>query len=669
MAPFDYKRAKILIVEDDRTSAYLIEKMLNKAGFTNIEIVESGEQALQIVRKMQFDLVLLDLMLPDISGIDVCERIKFVDSYEDVPISMISSIDNIDEQVKALEIGIEDFISKPIHEKEFIVKIKRQIKKRTVLEHTRLEKNELNALSNILNIDYSDLSLEQILEQISHEISTLLKSDRTTIFLKKGKHLISKTAEGFGRVPFILSIDEGIAGKVAREGEPIITNDVKQDKNHAKNIDKSTGYQTYRMLTHPIFHNYKIIGVIQTLNKATNYTERDLNMIQKISMYTASILARYYAEKQLKQSENFYRKMLDRLYNGVFIVDQNDKIIYANHSVLELVAYTKTEVIGKEAKLFFSRTDFMYLKELGSTINDIETHLLNKKFEFCPVKLSTRRIELDDNEWGIIYTVSDIRTTLQLEIKDVEIEAMKNELNSMVLHDLKSPLTSILGFADMLQSKIPGELSDKQSGFIQKIIEASERMLNMTSEVLEVSRLESGYVPLHLRKITINDVIGRVLDSQALFFKKRDIEYIEEKIELPEILGDYDKLYRMFTNLISNALKFTPVGGKIYINYKIKNYFLIIEVKDTGVGIPQENLSIVFNKFNQAENAEFIENKDNGTGLGLAICKLIVEAHHGDIYAESQLNKGTSIFVKLPIYQNEKSFNIQKSANKTLEKF
>ena len=663
MAPLNPKSAYILIVEDDKTSAYIIKTTLTKAGYTNIDVAVNGKQAIDKAQKRVYDLILLDLLLPDTDGYEICKKVKSWEVYDEIPITMISSIDNHEEKINALNLGIEDFISKPIHEKEFLIKVNRQITKRFTLEQTRLEKRELNCLGNILNLNYSDLTLEDILENITLEVTRLIGSDRSSIFLKKGKYLISKPAQGVEKNPIIIPTDKGIVGKVARTGIEHISNQVEADPDFHKTTDIKTGYKTTRMITYPIFHEYKVIGVIQTLNKATEYTAHDVSMLKKVSMYTANILARYYAEKQIKRSERFYRKLLDRLYNGVFIVDENDKIIYINQAFTDIFGYTKKEIIGKSKRVLFVPSDMIYLDELGVNIQNIETHLLNKNYDLCPVKLSTKYFELEEGVSGVIYNVSDLRTSLELERKELELDRIRTEFNSMVIHDLKNPLTTIIGFADILKQQIIGDLNTKQLDFIERIDHSSQQMLTLTTEMLEFSKLESGNIPLQIQDVDLRKVIQSVIEGQTLFFKKKNISYIEEDIHVPYLEGDHEKLYRLFTNLVSNAIKFTPIDGKLFIGYDVRGSMITVEIRDTGVGIPAEDIPYIFHKYKQSKHTN---NEEGGTGLGLAICKQITEAHHGEIEVKSKLNEGTSFFVTLPVKFYEKSRSIQKSTKQTI---
>ena len=646
------EQAHILIVDDDEDNVRILETFLSSEGYMT-DRAYTGQEALRKIDIKEYDLILLDVMLPDTDGYQICQKLKSSPVHNEIPITVVSALDRIDDKLKSLNLGAEDFLSKPIDEQELLLRVKKQIHNKQLLERTRREKRELKSLSNVISINYYEKTLEEILDVITIETSLLLESDRTTLFLRNGKFLISKNAQGLNHNgPLIIPMDKGIAGTVARSGEPYITNNVDEDSNFNQMVDKKTGYETQRVICCPIFHKHKVIGIIQSLNKKKPYSEHDLEMLQRICDHTSNILIRFYAEKRLKESEQLYKNLMDGMSNAIFTVENDGKISYVNRSFTKLTGYTNDEIIRKDIRLLFVPSDLTNINEMGTEIDRVETQLISKEFELIPVEISIRPYSIE-NKAGKIFTVTDLRDHLELEKKQVEIEKIRSDFNSMIIHDLKNPLSIIMGFAEMLQTEAVGQLNDKQREFMSKITESSDHLLTLTNEILDISKYEAGRMPLKRVEVYISDVIGQIIQTQSLQLKKKEIEILENKIEMPLIFGDPDKLYRLFTNLINNAIKFTKNKGQIQINYSINSSadgktYLVTEVKDNGVGIPKDDIAKIFHKYKQASNKD--KGDEKGTGLGLAICKLISEAHDGSITVKSEVSVGTSFFIHLPIF-------------------
>lgn len=646
--------ATILVVDDDKDNVRILETYLKSEGYRT-DRAYSGSEALEKVYEQDFDLILLDVMLPDTSGYQICEKIKTTPEHADIPITMVTALDKIDDKLKSLNLGAEDFLSKPIDETELLLKVKRQISHKLTLERNRREKQELKALSNILSINYYEKTLEEILKIITVETSYLLDSDRTTIFLKNGNKLISKNAEGLGSKPLIIPIDKGICGYVATNGEAYVVNDTTQEPMFNPEVDKKTGYVTKRIITFPIFHQDKVIGVIQSLNKRKDYNSYDLELIKRIADHTSNVLIRFYAEKKLMESERLHRNLMERQSNAIFTVDNSDRINFSNQAFTKLTGYQTEEILNKDIKILFIPSDLDTLYDLDEA-KEVETTLISKSFEMLQVAVTITRYEADNRQTGRIFSVIDLRDRKELEKQQMEIERMRQDFNSMIVHDLKNPLSIIMGFSELILNDA-SNLNQKQKDFVEKIMTSSEDLLKLTNEILEVSKYEAGKMPLQIEQVDMNELVDEVLNSQSLAIRGKQIDLLNEKIELvTPVEADAEKIKRLFTNLLSNAIKFTPKNGQIRLKYRFLDIsgvdYLEIKVSDTGVGIPEDDLPRIFDKYRQTK-ASTAHTDDMGTGLGLSICKMITESHQGKIEVNSQVNVCTTFTVTLPFKHND----------------
>jgi len=231
-----------------------------------------------------------------------------------------------------------------------------------------------------------------------------------------------------------------------------------------------------------------------------------------------------------------------------------------------------------------------------------------------------------------------------------KLDALKSEFVSTVSHDLRSPLTLIRGYTTML--KMVGELNDQQSNYLEKIAESVENMDRLVNNLLDLSRIEAG-VGLQLEKISVQDVIERVVSEfQSRTDQKRiKLTVVVDQQEIPLIEADRALLQQAFHNLVENAIKFTEPGGEVKIVLEVHNDQLVFEVEDTGIGISPADQQRMFEKFYRASRQTV--RSERGSGLGLAIVKSIAERHGGRVWFESQLGKGSTFFLAIPLHQTQ----------------
>ena len=249
--------------------------------------------------------------------------------------------------------------------------------------------------------------------------------------------------------------------------------------------------------------------------------------------------------------------------------------------------------------------------------------------------------------------------TLFQKLKDMD--KMKSDFLSTVSHELQTPLTSIIGFAEMVKRKFEGSIvkelnptSEKNNIAVVKIrrniniiLSEGERLSSLINDLLDISRMEAGKIRLNMREIDIEEIITQVITLTNPIIRDKSVQVILNIREtLPKIMADKDKLIQVIINLISNAIKFTEEGCIVCTARQVQEN-IIVSISDTGVGIREEDKKYIFEKFSQA--CDPITNKTKGTGLGLAICKYIIEEHCGEIWVESEVEKGTDISFSIPI--------------------
>lgn len=236
--------------------------------------------------------------------------------------------------------------------------------------------------------------------------------------------------------------------------------------------------------------------------------------------------------------------------------------------------------------------------------------------------------------------------TAELETAYRELKAvdrMKDEFLSTTSHELKTPLTSIRSFLQLMNSGELGKITKRQKNAMEIIHKELGRLGGSIDKILEVSRLESGRMKPKMENLQLADIIQDTVKRMRPLAKQKRIILTQKIAELPLIRGDEEQLTEVMTNLIDNAIKFTPEGSRVAIDARKKKENILVEVKDTGIGLARRDMPQLFAKFFQAEHTV------PGAGLGLSICKTIVETHGGKIRVESRLGEGSTFFVTLPI--------------------
>ncbi len=229
-----------------------------------------------------------------------------------------------------------------------------------------------------------------------------------------------------------------------------------------------------------------------------------------------------------------------------------------------------------------------------------------------------------------------------------QLEELRDNLVHMVVHDMRTPLTSMKGFLVMLDMVEGKTMSAEGHEYLTIVTEATENLIELTSSVLDVSKMEAGEMTLDLSEFNLTDIIQGLMDKLESLRKNREF-IIEAPDEATPVTGDAVLITRIIQNLLGNALKFTPDEGSIAVGYRLEQDCTHIYVRDTGPGIPQESMGRIFEKFGQDKTQP--KQKQYSTGLGLTFCKLAVEAHGGTIGVDSEVGKGSTFWFTIPLME------------------
>ncbi len=226
-----------------------------------------------------------------------------------------------------------------------------------------------------------------------------------------------------------------------------------------------------------------------------------------------------------------------------------------------------------------------------------------------------------------------------------ELERLRDDLTHMIVHDLRTPLTSLL--SGLQTVPLVGDMNETQAEMLEIAVDGGQTLLGMINDLLDVEKMEQESVPLDRTQVTAAGLIERAAAQVCLLAQSNGLTLVERAaMDLPPFPGDEDKLRRTIVNLLGNAIKFTPEGGTVIASAEMGEGVILFSVRDTGEGIPPEAFNRIFEKFGQVESRK--AGRKMSTGLGLTFCKLAVEAHGGRIWVESRTGEGSAFFFTVP---------------------
>ena len=345
-----------------------------------------------------------------------------------------------------------------------------------------------------------------------------------------------------------------------------------------------------------------------------------------------------------RRNERYFRALIENTSDFISILDKRDLIRYVNPAHERGLGYRSEDLLGKNIWELLHPDDATRLSQLFQDSLPIPGVLPRLEFRFLAQDGTWRVLEAtadnllhDPAVQGVIITSRDITERKQ-------VEQLKDELVSTVSHELRTPLTSLRGFTELMLKRDFSR--DQQRKFLAIIQDESIRLTNLLNDFLDVQRLESGKQTYHFNPTLIDTLICEV--ATILIPDTGPHAFVAELPEqLPRVRADADRIRQVLSNLISNAIKYSPNGGRVTVGARHQDGEVVIWVSDEGMGIPAEAVPQLFTKFFRVDNGD--TRRIGGTGLGLALVKNIIEAHGGEVWVESMEGVGSTFFFTLRI--------------------
>ncbi|MCX6695529.1 MAG: PAS domain S-box protein [Candidatus Altiarchaeota archaeon] len=366
------------------------------------------------------------------------------------------------------------------------------------------------------------------------------------------------------------------------------------------------------------------------------------------------------AEKELRDVKDHLQTVLDGIDESIVVIDRKYRIISHNRAFTESLRKKRKNVVGMHC----FRVIHGYLKPCRNCVlrnafktkkleHDVHYHLekghrIYHETKAYPLKDDTGKVQ------QCIYVFRDVTARESAyemcKIANEQLEGlnrMKSEFISISSHELRTPISIIKGYVDIMREGMLGPVNDKQLEKLENISRNINHLDRLVDETMDLSRIDAGELKLEKRRIDLRSLVTSVADD---FWSKAGDMLIQIKVRVPKdpvtATVDYGRIKQVVNNLVDNAIKFTPYGGSVELAVRRNVDKVVIEVRDTGIGIPKGSIDKVFDRFYQADSSH--KRGYKGVGLGLSICKSIVELHGGSIKIISKLGNGTTVIVKLP---------------------
>jgi two-component system phosphate regulon sensor histidine kinase PhoR len=631
----------ILVADDNQEIRDFLEDILTKLGKFEVKSVGDGLSALSLVQEMAPDVVITDHHMPGLSGLDLIRRLRL--NRPGIPIILMTSESTESLAIEALRAGASDYLVKPFEPDDLISMVQRcmaQSKKMVEFaganKGARVEQEMLESRMAELAVQpvfgrpiESVLELDQVLAAAvdtavrltgAEEGSLLLIDEESgELYMRASKNFDDEFSRTF-RVP----VRDSLAGQAIETGQP-----VRLDEGTPQKI--KTSYLVHSLVYAPLRVRNRVIGVLGVDNRTRGkaLSDHDIAILTTMADYAALAIenAQLYLRSEAERSQ--LETILTQIENGVIVVDVKNRLMLINKMAQEAFGISN-EHLGEPAEKIFKDPKLLALINLPSDQSKRE------------------EIELDD---GKVFhaqrtPIEDVGQAIVMqEITHLkELDRIKSDFVTTVSHDLRSPLTAILGYIELIGRA--GEVNEQQREFISRVQSSVQQISYLISDLLDLGRIEAG-LDTTKEYVEMTKLIREICLSMEGAARAAKVEFQRDIQEhMGQVFGDPVRLKQMLGNLIDNALKYAPIGGQVHLGARSEGDQIILTVSDNGPGIPLSDQPYLFNRFFRASN---VPEDVSGTGLGLSIVKSILDNHNGRIWVESQLGEGATFTVVLPM--------------------
>ena len=645
MKSFNPEDFLILVVDDISKNLQVVVSMVDEAGYSTT-FATSGKQALARVKTAKPDLILLDLMMPEMDGLQFCQKLFQVNpNHQDIPIIFLTASHEKDHLLQAFDLGAVDYVTKPFNQLELLARLRTHLE----LKHTKDELKQALEKGKIAEVALreSEERYRRIVETANEAIWTLDQDNKLNFVNKRAAKLLGYSPEEMLGKDYTYFIKEESQFEASQRLETLHDRIAQQ-------------YQL--KIKHKLERDlWVIVSATPLLDKG--------KYIGSLAMMT-DITANKQYQAALEQERQQLRQIITHAPVAIAMLDMEMR--YLAHSNKWSVDY------GFGGESLIGKCHQEILQDLPEEWLSIYQQALQGEVISNPEELWCRadgtKIYLrwaihpwykPDNSIGGIVMVTDIINEL-VNARETALEAaqLKSKFLATMSHEIRTPMNGVLGMTELL---LKTELSSQQLNFLQTLRSSGQNLLAIINDILDFSKLEAGEMRLNEQVFDLRKTLEDLLDLFAPQTDAKGLElaYLVEPKIPQQLIGDASRLRQILINLIGNGIKFTEAGSVFLrvsniIGNQKSAFKLHFSISDTGIGINRADRKQLFQSFSQVDSST--TKKYEGTGLGLAICKQLVELMGGEIGIESELGQGSTFWFNLTFNQPESSRGVQPSA-------
>jgi PAS domain S-box-containing protein len=647
LEPFAW--SPVLIVDDDEASALLALKLLLRAGLRSVDTLTDARQVVDWVAEHEPDLVLLDLHMPYLDGYAVLAALRQRATSTELPVIVLSADDTMDASRRALALGANDFLLKPLQPTELVHRTRNLLDMRAahrILHRRQRWLEEAERFSRELfsgEVDGSLLTLadrampladaDRVLTLESAKDDELDGGPGTEKWCLAEAHTDSSTG---------LSVHLGkqLCAQLAERGNPVLVEDA---KDHAElTIEGTDPIDVGPMMLLPVRvadRTHAVVGLLRERGREP-YSASDLEMAQEFVSRAAIALELVDRRADRKQYLDFFEILVSQVAEYAIVrLDLDGMVASWNAGAERVEGYTAEDAAGKHFSIFHPESDIkdgVPQRLLEEARTDGRAHHQGWGVRKDGTRFwAERSITALHDERGVLIGYA-LLTRDMTEVRSLELA--RESFFASLSHDLRTPLSSIQGFVEM----IPLVDEPRRGEFINRVQSNVDRLTVLIDDLLDHARLRSGAVPLSPEVLYAPGVAAASVRDLAPLLGTHEV--VVGRSDLT-VVADQQALGRVLANLLVNAAKYSPDGTPIEVSFETEGDVGRIIVTDHGRGIAPEDLETIFDEFERGSLAE----ADGGTGLGLSSVRQLVALQHGNVAIRSQPGLGTSVIVELPL--------------------
>ena len=501
--------------------------------------------------------------------------------------------------------------------------------------------------------------LEATLRVFIRKVAMILMAEKCVVMLydhEQGMLVAQKPAFGLSDEQvrtFRVPVSEGVSGQVYREEVPIVVDDAIGDE---RTIKEQVAHLNIRnILCVPLVIERRdendqvterdVIGILHAFNKRydQSFSEEDVRLLTMMARNAAQIISNAQLYIRVATEKRELEATLESLLSGLVVVSSTGRVMLMNPAARTILGVGDEETTGRAMHEVIRYPAVRELLDAALSTREDQAQELSLGSDHSEriYQVQTAMVRNEDAQLlGVVAIFNDIT-----ELRN--LERIKTDFVSTVSHELRTPLTSIKGFTRTLLDDTEGYYDgETRHEFYNIIDQECDRLTRLISDLLNVSRLEAGRpLQLNWESVELPPLVSKVVANQLSYTDRHQIE-VEMNDDLPVVTADQDKLDQILTNLLNNAIKYSPAGGTIWVRVARDGDKVAFKVSDQGIGIPAEHLPKLFQRFHRVDSGD--TRKAGGTGIGLYLVKHLVEAHGGEIDVESEVGKGTTFTFTIP---------------------